>query len=115
MVRTNATGAPASVAAAAANAPLRPSAPSHPGGSGGVPRLDVLRSSQLDAARLDDELGGMLKEQFLGIFSSLPSVRIGRGARGRPRRLPDRFGNGGRLTQPSRDGRGVAECVSSGI
>lgn len=41
------------------------------------PRLDVLRSSQLDAARLDDELGSMLKDQFMGIFSFFPPVRNG--------------------------------------
>lgn len=37
---------------------------------GGQPwALQVLRSSQLDAARLDDELISMLHEQFMKIFS----------------------------------------------
>lgn len=40
------------------------------------------RSSQLDAARLDDELGQMMKEQFMRIFSMFQPVRglIVRGA-----------------------------------
>lgn len=33
-----------------------------------------MRSSQMDAARLDDELKLMLQEQFLGAFSLFPKV-----------------------------------------
>ena len=36
--------------------------------------ITIMRSSQLDAARLDDELTGMLREQFLKVFSLFQPV-----------------------------------------
>lgn len=35
---------------------------------------DIMRSSQVDASRLDEELSLMLREQFLGAFSLFPRV-----------------------------------------
>ena len=40
--------------------------------------LVILRSSQLDAGRLDSELTGMLQEQFMKAFSLVQPVRISR-------------------------------------
>lgn len=37
--------------------------------------ISVMRASQIDAARLDNELTAMLKEQFLRIFSLFQPVR----------------------------------------
>lgn len=36
---------------------------------GSASDVDIMRSSQLDAARLDDELTSMLREQFLSAFA----------------------------------------------
>jgi hypothetical protein len=38
--------------------------------------LRVLRSTQLDAQRLDAELQTMLQEQFMAVFQLLPQVRL---------------------------------------
>lgn len=37
--------------------------------------VPIMRSSQLDASRLDEELSLMLREQFLSAFSFFPKAR----------------------------------------
>lgn len=50
--------------------------------------VSIMRSSQLDAARLDNELTGMLREQFMRVFALFQPVGGGESGCRRAARLP---------------------------
>ncbi|KAL4425471.1 hypothetical protein ABPG75_009487 [Micractinium tetrahymenae] len=50
----------------------------HAAATGSAADVAIMRSSQLDAARLDDELTGMLREQFLSAFALFRPAAVAR-------------------------------------